>query len=285
MSTFTGTRSTYSRIPELQAQVTDGGQKTWVTRGANQVVAYSELAAGATIAEREVIDEYFCLVYTGAVTIDCGGESQQVAAGTLCIVPPGPSGITADEESVLVRVFTANDTASAELANNAGTYAVHPDVVAPLDPLPEPVGGYRLRTYAMADYPKQDGVLGRIFRTRNLMINVFHESPVARDPEKLTPHSHDDFEQISVTLAGNFVHHLRYPWTPNHGDWLDDEHEPCPSPAVVVIPATVVHTSQSVGTDPGYQIVDIFAPPRADFSGREGWVRNADEYPWRTDDA
>ena len=285
MKGFTGTRSTYARFPDEEAQVATAGERTWVTRGANQVVAYSELTAGGSIAAREAVDEYFCLIYTGSVTIEHPDGASNVAAGTLCIVPPGTSSILAHEDSQVLRVFTVNDVELAELAKNAETYAVHPEVVAPLDPLPEPVDGYRFRTYALSDYPKQEGVLGRIFRTRNLMINVFHESDRARSPEELTPHSHDDFEQISVTLAGNFVHHLRYPWTRNKGDWLEDEHVACPSPAAVVIPARVVHTSQSVGEDPAYQIIDIFAPPREDFSSRDGWVRNAAEYPWRSADA
>lgn len=283
MQRFTGTRSTYSRFHEETPAVENAEEKTWTTRGANQVVSYTELAAGGSTDSREVVDEYFCLVYSGSVAINSSGEEHKVEAGTLCIVPPGPSSLKAITDSSFVRVFTANNPELTAQAKNSETYAVHPEVVAPLDALPEPVDGYRVRAYPLSDFPRQEGVLGRIFRTRHLMINVFPESDQARDPEKLTPHSHEDFEQISVTLSGDFVHHLRYPWTPNKGDWLPDEHEACPSPAAVVIPARVVHTSQSVGENPPYQIVDIFAPPRADFSGRKGWVRNADEYPWRSE--
>jgi hypothetical protein len=83
---------------------------------------------------------------------------------------------------------------------------------------------------------------------------------------------------MSLGLKGSFVHHLRYPWTPDKTRWRDDEHERYESPSVLVIPARVIHTTQDVGEGSTW-LVDIFAPPRMDFSSKQGFVLNAAEYP------
>jgi hypothetical protein len=110
------------------------------------------------------------------------------------------------------------------------------------------------------------------------MVNVLPEDDQPRDPTQLSPHHHDDFEQVSLQVHGDYVHHMRVPWTPDSSTWRDDEHQRCTAPAVVVIPPPLVHTSQSVEAM-HHWLIDVFAPPRRDFSERPGWVRNADEYP------
>jgi hypothetical protein len=57
-----------------------------------------------------------------------------------------------------------------------------------------------------------------------------------------------------------------------------DEHQLVHAPAVTVIPPPSLHTSEAVAPDRNH-LIDVFSPPRSDFSAMEGWVFNADEYP------
>jgi hypothetical protein len=78
-------------------------------------------------------------------------------------------------------------------------------------------------------------------------------------------------------LAGTWTHHLRYPWVPDSRAWRENQHLRCGAPSITIIPAGVEHTSQDRGEGTSW-LVDVFAPPRADFLAR-GLVRNAAEYP------
>ena len=162
------------------------------------------------------------------------------------MVPPGDSAIEMPSDGVVVRVFSNAAVDLLAQCRNADNY-VEPDPnVAPFAPWPDPPAGYGIRIYPLADVPDDSGRFGRIFRCSTLMINYLDPTDGPRDPSKLSPHHHDDFEQISLQLDGDYVHHMRTPWSVNMADWRDDEHMHCASPAVAVIPPPIVHTSEAV---------------------------------------
>ncbi|MGP3534693.1 hypothetical protein ACTU3I_07850 [Microbacterium sp. RD1] len=256
------------------------GSRTWIARAANLVIAYTDARAGDEFARTGQPDEYTVLQYSdsAAVTVRAGTETAGVSEEALIVVPPGDSVVRAESDGVVIRLFStvADDLRSAAL--NAPAYA-EPDLrAAPLEPWPDPVGGFRLRVYRLADTPIAEGRFGRIFRTTTVMVNFLAEEPQPRDERKLSPHHHDDFEQISLGVKGRFVHHIRYPWGPDATQWREDEHREIGTPSICVIPPPTVHTTQGVGAH--QQLIDIFAPPRVDFS-ESGWVLNADDYPAR----
>jgi hypothetical protein len=256
------------------------GSRHWITRAANFVTVISDTSSGAVL-ERDNADEYMILLpERTAATVTASGERVESKGESLVIVPPGKSQISMASGGRVVRIFSTQASDLAAVSKNADVYADGAPEITPVVPWPEPVGGFRLRHYDLTTIPSPDPspLKMRVFRSTNLMINIFLPWTKRRDEHKLSPHSHDDFEQMSLCLKGSFVHHLRYPWSPDKTRWRDDEHEHYDSPAVLVIPARVVHTTQDVG-DGTTWLADVFAPPRMDFSAKPGFVLNAAEYP------
>ena len=251
----------------------------WASRGANFLVVVTRAAPGAVLEREDNADEYMLLLPEDVpARIEASSETVESAGDSLTILPPGPSRITLQAGGYAYRIFTSKAKDLLPLADNAKDYAAGVGDVAPMVPWPDPVGGYRIRHYRLADYTRE-GTSLRLFRSTNLMVNVFVPQAKARDTSKMTPHSHADFEQGSLTLSGSFVHHLRYPWTPDLKAWREDEHGRMDSPSLVVITPNVIHTTQTVTTGQPIRLVDIFSPPRVDFSLKPGWINNADEYP------
>jgi hypothetical protein len=256
------------------------GSATWWTRSQALLIGFTSACAGDELSLDDVAGEHAVLVLDGAVvSIPDGTGSVSVAEPAVAIVPPGPSTIRVASGGTIIRVLAAATApAVADRSANAGDYDTTDGNVATFASWPDPPGGHRVRVYPLADHPLETGKLGRIFRCSTVMVNVLPEDDRPRDPTQLSPHHHDDFEQVSLQVHGDYVHHMRVPWTPDSSTWRDDEHQRCTAPAVVVIPPPLVHTSQAV-EEMHHWLIDVFAPPRRDFSERPGWVRNADEYP------
>lgn len=271
--------STYALFAESAPQIEDENGRTWLVRGANFIVAYTLATPGAVLTRTAQPDEYVLLIEAPephALVEANGAEAVPVGPEHIAFVPPGDSRIVVPDGGEIVRLFTTASDDLVALCSNAATYAAGAPNIPPLERWPDPVGGFRVRRYPLS-VPAQEGRFGRIWRCTTFMVNVF-EPAGPRDPDKLSPHHHDDFEQCSLALGGSFIHHLRWPWTAKQSEWRDDEHAVCPAPSVAVIPAKSIHTSAALDAADNL-LVDIFSPPRRDFSDMPGWVLNADDYP------
>lgn len=269
----------YAKFYETPPAEEKDGSKNWYARGQNFIVAYSEAQKSAVFTRTNQIDEYVVLLPdpgTGA-EIDWNGQKVIVSGSSITFVPAGNSSVVLLGPAKIIRLVTTKSKDLAALCSNAGSYAsAHPNIPA-FEPWPEPSAGPKIRTYSL-DVAPEPGRFGRIWRGSAIMVNFIDPRVGPRDPSKMSPHHHDDFEQCSLALSGTYVHHIRWPWTPDMTQWREDTHEVCESPSIVVIPPPSIHTSQAAGAGVNL-LVDIFCPPRMDFSTKPGWVLNGDEYP------
>jgi hypothetical protein len=266
----------YARFYETTPQHRSATLRTWYARGQNFVTAYSEAEVGACFIRADQPDEFMLLLpdATSSAVVEWNGNKTVLSGHSVTFVPSGASRIEMTAAGRVVQFFT---TASADLvAACPDGYDSDPNV-PPLEPWPEPLGGFKVRTYSM-DIPQQAGRLGRLFRSTNFMVNYIYPRSGPRARTTMSPHSHADFQQCSLSLEGSYMHHLRWPWGTDADLWRADDHALCHSPSVTVIPAQVIHTSEAVGSDTNF-LIDVFCPPRHDFSVQPGWVLNADEYP------
>ncbi|MCP1198316.1 hypothetical protein [Notoacmeibacter sp. MSK16QG-6] len=258
-------------------QISDADAKTWLMRGHNFVLSWSEANAGARFSRSSQPDEYAVLLPDNGALIEWNGETTDVPGWSLAFVPAGDSTVTLPDGGTMTRLFTTRSTDLAEQCSNARGYDAPRTHIPEFAPWPEPKDGWKVRHYSL-DVPKEEGRFGRIFRCTTMMVNVLDPFDGPRDSAKMSPHHHDDFEQCSLAIEGDFNHYLRWPWTTNMADWREDMTVSMSSPSALVIPPPVIHTTQAVGSRCN-QLIDIFCPPRTDFSQKPGWVLNADDYP------
>lgn len=269
----------YIEFHKAPPSETGASFKTWYGRGQNFILSYTEVENSAVLERKNQPDEYTVFFLESDMSVDIQSDkgSAQNLKRTIAFVPPGDSKISISGSGVVIRLFSNKTEDLLSKCSNADAYKTpHPNI-PPLEPWPDPPGGFKLRTYDV-DVPDVPGRFGRIWRSTNMMVNLLKPADQPRPANRMSPHFHDDFEQCSLTLQGSYVHHLRWPWTTDMGVWRDDDHQLVESPSMTVIPPPSIHTSQAMPPAPCH-LIDIFSPPRVDFSEKAGWILNADDYP------
>ena len=278
----TARKATKSEFDKMAPQIVDPKATTWITRGGNFAVVVSKVEPGAVLERTNDPEEHMVILPPDGPTlnISAGGKTIEAKPDSLTIVPPGASTISATSKGLFAQIYSKASTDIMALASNAATYADGAPELAPPGLWPAPRDGYMLRHYPLAQYAKAGGdrIQPRVFRSTNMLVNLFVAFKTRRETVGLSPHWHDDFEQASLTLSGRWVHHMRYNWGPDLDSWIPDDHGEMTTPSVIIIPATVVHTSRDVGEEES-SLCDIFCPPRLDFARKKGFVINEDEYP------
>ncbi len=244
-------------------------------RAQNFLIEWIEATASAPALDLPSDEETMLITFDGGATIAGAHGIAEMKRRNLAVLPPGAHRIKFAAGRACILSTTRKDHPPMPL--NAGSYA-KPDVRV------SPVGSGWTRTgdpgevqifdidnvKAPPDNPRL-----KMFQSATMSINwVDYDGP--RDRKALSPHAHANFEQASLAAAGDFVHHFRVGWGKNADEWRDDVHLRAPSPSVVVIPPELIHTTEGVGAG-HHLLIDIFAPPRADFIANK-WVLNSHAY-------
>jgi hypothetical protein len=221
-------------------------------------------------------EESMVMLFDGAATISGEGRRASAPRRSLTVVPAG-SYTVALGAAGRGCIVTTNRTDTPSDPLNAASYATPDPRVAPIGSAwprtgdPDAIRVFEIDAIAApADNPRL-----KMLQSATMSIN-WVDYDGARDRTALSPHSHRDFEQGSLAVAGGFVHHLRVEWGKNANEWREDEHKQAGSPSILIIPPELIHTTEGVG--PGHHLlIDLFAPPRRDFIARN-WVLNSGDY-------
>ena len=248
----------------------------WSGRGQNFLVSWNYAGASGVSIEADSADEIMLMVLNAAISIAGGSKAADAPARSICILPPGKWQLQLEPQATCV-VLTS-------LREGAKTNAVNESAYEPRDARIAPVGepykvlkdGSDIRVFSIDSVSaSKDKPRLKMLQTATMSINwVEYQGP--RNREALSPHSHKSFEQGSLALAGDFMHHLRVEWGENANLWQEDKHAVLNSPSLLVVPVQLIHTTEGVG-EGHHLLIDVFSPPRADFIAK-GWVFNSGDY-------
>ncbi|RYD68471.1 MAG: hypothetical protein EOP58_00455 [Sphingomonadales bacterium] len=249
------------------------GEGPQIAQGGNFTL---EWLTGAGLA-REVRSDAETLVVFVDAPGTLSGDHGEVAVPpmTIAILPPGAYRVTsmAPRDALIIATdrhavdgataINAEDARDPRIALPGAQYSrivpLDGPLLLPIESLPTPPGNARIR----------------FLQTATLSINiVLYDGP--RGKAALSPHAHTDIEQGSLAIDGDYVHHLRTPWGADANAWIDDAHLDAGPDTLLLIPPELIHTTEGVGQG-RHLLLDVFAPPRADFIAK-GWMANAADY-------
>jgi hypothetical protein len=256
-----------------------GGRRHWLARAQNfwtEWVEQSDAPGGFAVESRH---ELFVIAPVGRLHIapQAGGMAVKVEPHSVAILPAGRHVITGERDAVcVVMASQRSDLAGRRVLNAQGYDTPDARILPTGEPYrrKEPLAGIEVMDIAAVMASKDKPRL-KMLQTETMSFNIV-EYAGPRNRAELSPHSHSSFEQGSLAIAGDFVHHLRAPWGSDADQWKDDEHLSAPSPSLLVVPVELIHTTEGV-REGHHFLVDIFSPPREDFIGK-GWVFNAKDY-------
>ena len=206
-----------------------------------------------------------------------GDRALMLPGHCVVIVPAGAYTFEVDEPGAFYILATDRYDPDMATPTNAEVYATDDERVRPVSaPYARRMhkGDVRIHRIEDVTIPPDNGRL-RFLQSETMSLN-WVEYEGLRDRSALSPHAHPDLEQATLAIEGMFTHHLRTPWGRDARLWQEDQHLSAGPASVVVIPPEIIHTTEGVG-EGRHVLVDIFAPPRADFIARN-WVFNAHEY-------
>lgn len=237
-------------------------------RSQNFGVRWVETAAGEAFDAGGNLEQMVLLPHAEA-QISMDDAHHHAPARSIAILPKGSASISMPIGGLAV-VLTAEPESG---AINAADYS---DTDPRIAPVLDQGGPSDLQIIAVDDIvPPADKPRLKMIRSSVMSINwVEYDGP--RDRTALSPHNHVDLEQGSLAIRGDFIHHLRVPWTKDANEWRDDLHLEAGEKTLTVIPVEMIHTTEGVGAGP-HLLIDIFAPARADFIAK-GWMCNQAEY-------
>ncbi|WP_070105924.1 hypothetical protein [Burkholderia plantarii] len=254
-----------------------------IARGQNFFVQWleGEGGDGAASPEFAAASEHELLLLlpeeTGARVRIGHGEAREVPGRSVCVLPAGEVAVRPAAGGRAVLIASTRADLAPGAACNDGDYAAPDARIAPGDAgYRRTRGGGELQVIRIDEIvPPADKPRLKMLQSDTLSIN-WVEYQDARDRTKLSPHSHTNFEQGSLAIAGEFIHHLRVQWGADANQWREDEHLRAGAASMIAIPVQLIHTTEGVGAG-RHLLIDVFSPPREDFIGK-GWIANAADY-------